>query len=67
MGKPRPHRCHAYKNPKLTYFSRAVAEYDRRILEVRCPEFKFQVFRCNRCRHWHIGRATDIEKGEAAS
>lgn len=56
-------RCPAYRNPKTSYGSRAVAEYDRRVLEVRCPEFQFNVFRCQHCGWWHIGRGP----AEAAS
>lgn len=55
--------CPRYKNGKTAYYSRAVAEYDRRILEAQYPELTFEVFRCGGCRSWHVGKP----KEEAAS
>jgi hypothetical protein len=63
------YRCPVYRNSKTAYGSRAVADYDRRILQARCPQFVFNVFKCDHCHHWHIGRVHD-ESGvveEAAS
>jgi hypothetical protein len=63
MARGKSHRryfrdgiCRAYPNGKRCYPNVNQARYDKRILEVHSPDFRFDVFRCPSCKHWHIGR-----------
>lgn len=68
MGKKRRKKgayiCSAYRNGKVAYYSRAVAEYDARVLAANNPQHTFNVFRCAHCRCWHIGRPAETLERE---
>jgi hypothetical protein len=63
-GKSRSIRagvCKRFRDPKMRYTRRAVAEFDRNILAAKFPHYIFRVFRCAACDLWHVGKAVGAE------
>ena len=50
--------CEKYRSAKVVYLKRAVAEWDRQVMQAKHPEFIFEAFRCRSCDRWHVGRRT---------
>lgn len=47
--------CQLFPRPKMKYHCRNVALHDLAMIQSRCPDYQFEVFKC-RCGSWHIGR-----------
>lgn len=57
--------CPRYPSAKVKYRRRAVAEFDRSVMQAQRPDFVYRVFKCDRgtgCGRWHVGRL--MENGE---